>query len=207
MLGERMFPDEIKGTNVLLGYDDLLSLVLKYGNFITCPSALMRTAVFKKDLGGWNGRDFGYSADLDLWLRAARKAPVGFIAKPLMSYRASDVSFSVALQKVRTVRHAIFKVIEAHYVPASADSVARWNVKFLEAKDSALICFNLMKKGEPLPSVVEKLSMSDNLRALATSSFHRHFALRIFAIRIFATLYRFGFLRSLLRRSISRIQA
>jgi len=142
--GRRFIPAEFGGKNALLNYEDMLSLVLKYGNFITCPSAMMKSAVFLNELGGWNGAEFGSSADLDLWLRAARHGRVGFIAHSLMRYRVSEFSYSVHLQKVRTIRHPMFKAIEAHLAAAGERVDAKWDFKFLEAKDTAFVCMNHM---------------------------------------------------------------
>lgn len=39
VIGKRLYPSELADNELsVLSFDDLLSLVLKYGNFITCPS-------------------------------------------------------------------------------------------------------------------------------------------------------------------------
>lgn len=204
--GERFFPRELRGTNVILNFEDLRSLVVKYGNFITCPSALMRSHVVGFELRGWNGKDFGSSADLDLWLRVAQRAAVGFISKPLMRYRISEHSFSVALQKVRTVRHPMFKVIESH-LDGELDPITKWRMRFLEAKDASLVALNHMKRNESLDVTRPRLSIGNYVLAFAHSDFHRRFAFRMAAIGIFERLYGIGACRPLISGVIARVKA
>lgn len=204
--GERYRPEELRLANVKLSHADLLRLVAKYGNFITCPSALMKADVFREQLGGWNGAEFGSSADLDLWIRASQRAPIGFIAAPLMRYRVSEHSFSVGMQKVRTTRHPLFKVLERHLGEIANDRSVQRDLRFLEAKDAALVCLNHMKRGEPVDLRV-RLSLADYGRALVNSRYQRRFAVRMAAIGFFEKIYGLRPLRPLVSGFIARVRA
>ncbi|MEK7357425.1 MAG: glycosyltransferase, partial [Bdellovibrionota bacterium] len=206
VVGERYRPDELRSSNVILDHGDLLKLVAKYGNFLTCPSALMRADTFGGVLGGWNGPEFASSADLDLWIRASLRGPIGFMTAPLMQYRVSEVSFSVAMQKVRTTRHPLFKVLDHHLRELSDDPEVQRNLKFLEAKDAALVCMNHMKRGEDVEARM-RLSLAEYAQALLDSRYQRRFAIRMAAIGLFEKLYGLNSLKPLISAVFARVRA
>jgi glycosyltransferase involved in cell wall biosynthesis len=214
--GERFLPEELSVTaESELNSAELFRLVLKYGNFLTCPSALMRTSVFRDQLKGWRGLEYGSSADLDLWLRASEAGNVGFLRAPLMNYRISRWSFSVALSKVRVTAHPMLKVIADHLerrqsmANSAIDSNDLWNWRFLQMKDAAFLKLNRLKLGSKLPTSVESgahLCVSEFSRAIVRSRFHRRFALRMSAIEVLDLLARFPGLRTPVKSLVSRIK-
>jgi glycosyltransferase involved in cell wall biosynthesis len=148
-LGQRFVPKELKkqeATN--LDKRELIHLVLKYGNFITCPSVVARTTIYKDKIKSWNVEEFKTSADLDVWLRMSCEGKVLFLNQPLMSYRESTASLSFNLFTKRTHRHDLFlvldKIIENKDLNLiNIDDIN--NYKFLEFKDNALRSFNIIR--------------------------------------------------------------
>ena len=89
----------------------LFKAILKRGNFIVCPSAMLRTDVLKNEIQRWRGELFRSSADLDVWLRIASSHYVAFLKEPLMKYRVDNKQFSNQV-RLRTTRSDFFLVTD-----------------------------------------------------------------------------------------------
>lgn len=106
------FPKDIMQlTPIKIEYIDLLKLVMKHFNFLVCPTAMVRSRIYKIDIKEWRGDNFGSSSDLDVWLRIARNYSVGLIPKRLMSYRIGHQQYSYKVRH-QTEASNFFKVIE-----------------------------------------------------------------------------------------------
>ena len=155
VIGERFLPPATsKKTYDVYDYFSLLDAVTRYGNFVTCPSVIARTDVYKNKIKNWNGTQFKTSADLDVWLRLAKEGNFAFLRKPLILYREAVDSYSYNLKKVRTVRHDIFPVLEFHLKSVGINPQENSNFSFLELKDEALRTYNILRSGadkEELP--------------------------------------------------------
>ncbi len=68
-------------------------------NLVPTPTAVVRT-VLQKKLGGYR-KDLPHTGDMELWLRLAAHAPVGFIRTPQAVYRrhGSNMSLSYSAQR------------------------------------------------------------------------------------------------------------
>lgn len=114
--GERFLPKALvkhqtQDDYLVLDHDRFISLVYQYGNFITSPSVMFRSGFLKNTIKAFNGTQFKTSADLDVWFRVVASGCLGFINKPLMSYRLSPASYSYNLARVRTQDHDLFLVL------------------------------------------------------------------------------------------------
>lgn len=89
----------------------LIKAILRRGNFVVCPSAMVRTQVYKDEILRWRGDLFRSSADLDVWLRIARTHSVAFLNEPLMRYRVDSNQFSSTV-RLRTERADFFLVMD-----------------------------------------------------------------------------------------------
>ncbi|HXH73868.1 MAG TPA: glycosyltransferase family 2 protein [Bacteriovoracaceae bacterium] len=162
VMGERFLPPFLKKQKLnFMSYRELLQHSLNYANFITCPSAIVRSYVYKDIICTWNGRDFRTSADLDVWLRISKIGLVCFNSSPLMRYRVGSTSFSFRLAKVRVKRHELFLVLEK-YLHESLDWLPESSLddyRFLNMKDEAFRIINSYKNKAdfkllgPLPPV------------------------------------------------------
>lgn len=156
IIGERFLPPAQSQNDFdLYDYRSLLKAVTRFGNFITCPSVIAKTDVYKNKIKNWNGAEFKTSADLDVWLRLAQEGKFAFLRKPLILYREAVDSYSYNLKKVRVVRHDIFPVLEAHFKKSGVEPQFDHYFNFLEFKDRALRTYNIVrsKSEAPLPQL------------------------------------------------------
>jgi len=122
----------------IYNFDEIFKMILKYGNFLICPSAMVRTEIYKQEIGMWDGVCYATSADLDVWLRILKKHSIGIINEPLMNYRVSHYSYSYNYKRLIRGRHDIFLVLD-NYISGFAknriDSKDGNNYKLLLIKD------------------------------------------------------------------------
>lgn len=169
-IGERFFPKELKKGGVsFLNHQQLLSLICRYGNVVTCPSVMVRSSIYKNEIKNWNGALFRTSADLDVWLRISKLGDFAFIGKPLIKYRASIESLSFNMKKVRTYRHDFFLVLDAYKDSLSRDY--KKNVKFLELKDISLRKLNCIKSGGSIDEDID-IFAPEFMRVALSSRWH-----------------------------------
>jgi glycosyltransferase involved in cell wall biosynthesis len=166
LLSTRFHPSELqKELYTQIEFNQLYSMVFKYSNFITCPSVVVKTSVFKNEIKNWNGTKFKTSADLDVWLRVAEFGSIISINKVLIYYRFSTASYSFRIAKKRTQKHDLFIVLDYYKNKyPTLFSLNQNNYEFLERKDFALVALNKMR-------AKEKLSRSD----LYNLNFHSFF--------------------------------
>lgn len=157
--GERFLPPLLRGrTQAEFRFEDLLRLVLKFGNFVTCPSVMARSTIYRDVIGKFRGELFGTSADLDVWLRFAKAGRFGLLPAPLMRYRVSQSSYTVRETKRRFTEHDLLKVLR-HYVSDPVDGLklsardTRY-LQFHELKDAAARRLNILlgfRRDIPMP--------------------------------------------------------
>jgi glycosyltransferase involved in cell wall biosynthesis len=116
-----ILPAKIVG-DTLYTYRELLPVVLEQGDFLLCPSAMIRAEIYKK-LAPFRFDQFGHASDLDMWLRVAQIGPVIIINESLLKYRMSRTQWSFTLQ-ARTNEEDGFSVMDFHI----AESGTRWNL-------------------------------------------------------------------------------
>jgi glycosyltransferase involved in cell wall biosynthesis len=135
----------------VFNFQQVLRTVLKIGNFMIFPSAMVRTEIYKNEIKAWNATEFSTAADLDVWLRIAEKHSLGFINRPLMRYRVSPSSYSYNFLRLKTIRDTMFLVLD-FYIKKYAGSVIgpkeMADYRLLLLKDDTSIAINLLIKGE-----------------------------------------------------------
>lgn len=140
----------VKQDACIYQFTELIKAVLERSNFLICPSAMVRTAIYQQEIVNWRGDLFGSSADLDVWLRIASKHPIAILNEPLMRYRIDSKQYSNAV-RLRTERPDIFRVLE-HYLAQpeveAALSSADWrHYRELEINDQVWRAINLFTTG------------------------------------------------------------
>lgn len=166
IVGERFVPPDIRKCDSYIFENqlDLFRMVLKYGNFITCPSVMGHTDIFREKIRIWNGSEFKTSADLDVWLRFAAFAKFGFITKPLMKYRLSETSYSYNLALTRTEPHDLFLVLDSYLsklsIANALTNTDKDHYAFLLFKDYVNRSINLFIQGAPVLEGVTLMSPS-----------------------------------------------
>lgn len=145
-LGYARIPTLFKNETNVYHFSELLTNILKYSNFLICPSAMVKTKVYKNDIMGWRGNLFNSSADLDVWLRIALHYAIGIIPKPLMHYRLSHSQWSEKLRR-NINRSDFFQVIdfylEQDFVKPMITKVDLINYQNLERRDRVMRAVNL----------------------------------------------------------------
>lgn len=140
------------GAGGLYDFSSVFKAALRNGNFLFCPTALVRTRIYRDEIKTWDGARFGSSADLDVWFRILLKHPVGIINEPLLKYRVSSASYSYTASRAKTGPHDMLRVFD-HYVNGCAKAIL--GPEDLAAYSSLLLndnvnrAFNLAVLGKP----------------------------------------------------------
>lgn len=87
--------DTAGAPSAVMGGDDFVRLCVEAGanNVVPTPTAIVRTRLLKQ-VGGYRA-DLPHSGDLELWLRLAAHAPVGFVKADLAVYRRHCANMSL----------------------------------------------------------------------------------------------------------------
>jgi cellulose synthase/poly-beta-1,6-N-acetylglucosamine synthase-like glycosyltransferase len=103
-------PPEIE-TAELLPYPLVLNAILRHqSSFLPTPSALVRSDVYA-ELGPY-ALDYELRGDLDMWLRIARRHPLGLIREHLLDYRVGIHNESRRYAYLRTEPDLFYTVID-----------------------------------------------------------------------------------------------
>jgi hypothetical protein len=81
----------LKKKNDNFNYDEniILKFLVKDYNFLLCPTAMVRTNIYKSEIKNFRHKLYKNSSDLDCWLRILKNSYIGVIKKNLISYRIS----------------------------------------------------------------------------------------------------------------------
>ncbi|WP_339891694.1 glycosyltransferase family 2 protein [Neptuniibacter pectenicola] len=134
----------------------LFKEALKHGNFIVCPSVLMRLKVVKENALCWNEEGFKHSSDLDLWLKLSGFGCFYYLNKKLINYRISEHSFSYHANRSYIQQHDIISVFE-FYLDLLSEQLSffdRLNFRFFKFRDQVSRVKNRLISGV-------KISLSD----------------------------------------------
>ncbi|MEI7529966.1 MAG: glycosyltransferase, partial [Elusimicrobiota bacterium] len=179
-IGRRRIPAELPaGGGRAFSFDEIFRTVLRRGNYLTFPTALVRTSVYRDEIRAWNGGKYRTSADLDVWLRIAEKHSIGLIDEPLLNYRVSTVSFSYTYSRLRTQRQDMFLVLEDYVKKYSGrlDAGAREDYRLLSLKDDISVAINhIIRNEQPqarlrLRGIFAVKNVLGSLRSLAQLKF------------------------------------
>ena len=140
-IGRLELPRPLRG-NRALGYTELLNGLLTYKNvFLRCPTALVRTSVYR-ELGGYDQERFRNTSDLEMWLRIARSYPIGVLEEHMLLYRRGHGSSSERYHRRRTAPNRTFAILDlelASWGRAKATETALKAYEAHRAEDS-LFC-------------------------------------------------------------------
>jgi glycosyltransferase involved in cell wall biosynthesis len=150
IFGHILIPSDIRQKGPIYNFREIFRSILKNSNFLICPSAMVRTAVYKQKIVSWRSWLFKSSADLDVWLRILLQGPIGILPARLMRYRVSSVQGSA---KVRlAVDRSDFLMVLDFYM--ATDEVKCFilksdlrNQRALERRDQIMRSINLLISG------------------------------------------------------------
>jgi glycosyltransferase involved in cell wall biosynthesis len=81
--------------------EECLHRLLVEGNFICCPSVMMRSEALS-EMGDFDAR-LPYTTDYEMWLRFAGRYGVGYLAQPLIDYRVHTAQETARFRNRREV--------------------------------------------------------------------------------------------------------
>lgn len=111
--GRLQIPAEVRGAKPL-EYRVVFNALLKYKNrFLACPSCMVRASVHR-DVGGYRDDEFRNSSDLDMWLRIARRYPIGILEEYLLRYRQGHGSSAQRYHHLRAEPERFFRIMDGH---------------------------------------------------------------------------------------------
>jgi len=93
---------------------EMLKNILKVGNFIICPSLMIKTEIYKNKVKRYKFENFKTASDFDLYFRVCEYGKFGIILKPLMNYRHALSSYSFR-NRITTTRSDGSYVLEYYY--------------------------------------------------------------------------------------------
>ena len=149
-IGGSKLPAKLRRKRVFR-YPEIFFSILEKGNFLVCPSSMVRGKLYK-ELAPFNGERFGTSADLDMWLRILEKGPIAVLDEKLMNYRVSTTHGSYQWPFVRTEEADFFKVMDYHLsVKSGVMDIPRSvldKYEFQRSLDKIVRAINHLNKGE-----------------------------------------------------------
>jgi glycosyltransferase involved in cell wall biosynthesis len=111
--GRMVLPREVRGDRPL-DYPTVLNALLSYKNrFLVCPTAMVRTAVHR-DVGVYLQSRYRNTADLEMWLRIARRHPIAVLETHLMKYRHCHGNSSQRYHRLRTAPENFFIILDEY---------------------------------------------------------------------------------------------
>jgi glycosyltransferase involved in cell wall biosynthesis len=150
IIGQSKLPAKLRGKRVF-HYPEIFSNILEKGNFLMCPSSMVRGKLYK-ELAPFDVDRFGTSADLDMWLRILEKGPIAVLDEKLMSYRFSTTHGSYQWRFFRTEEADFFKVMDYHLsLNSSVLGIPRSvlnKYEFLRSLDKIMRAISHLNKGE-----------------------------------------------------------
>ena len=97
-----------------LDYPIILNTLLTHKNrFLRGPSSMVRASVYQ-DIGVYWEKEFGIASDLEMWVRIARKYPIGILEEYLFSYRYGHGNSSQRYAHLRTEPERYFMVMDLY---------------------------------------------------------------------------------------------
>jgi len=130
IIGESHFPIELNNAEIH-SFHDIFESTLKNMNFLMCPSAMVRSNLYK-ELMPFNVEEFRTSADLDMWLRILETHPIVILQEKLMNYRFSFDHGSYQIACLRTERADFFEVTEYYLsknnITVSAETLKKYEL-------------------------------------------------------------------------------
>lgn len=150
IIGQSKLPAKLRRKRVF-HYPEIFFSILEKGNFLVCPSSMVRGKLYK-ELAPFDIQRFGTSADLDMWLRILEKGPIAVLDEKLMSYRVSATHGSYQWPFVRTEEADFFRVMDYYLsVRSGIMDIPRGvldTYEFQRSLDKIVRAINHLNKGE-----------------------------------------------------------
>jgi glycosyltransferase involved in cell wall biosynthesis len=111
--GRLVLPSDLRG-RALLHYADVLEGLLRHKNhFLMCPGAMVRASAYR-EVGTYRQERFRNTSDLEMWLRIARRFPLGLLEEYLFRYRHFPNQSSRRYHYLRTTPENHFTIVDLY---------------------------------------------------------------------------------------------
>src|SRR6266851_125371 len=111
--GRLEIPQQVRG-GCPLPYATVFNALLKYKNtFLTCPSSMVRASAYR-DVGVYRDAEFRNTSDMEMWLRIARKYPIGVLEEYLFRYRYGHGNSAQRYRRLRTDPERYFRIMDLY---------------------------------------------------------------------------------------------
>jgi hypothetical protein len=118
--GRIELPRELRGGGPF-DYPTILNCLLTYKNpFLRCPSSMVRASVYA-EVGVYRDEEFKNTSDLEMWLRIARRYPIGILDEHLFRYRRGISSSSERYHHLRTEPSRLFPIMDSYLAESGLD--------------------------------------------------------------------------------------
>jgi glycosyltransferase involved in cell wall biosynthesis len=104
-------PPELQAGRALDHRTVVNALLTNMNRFLRCPSVMLRAASLR-EMGPFDEREYGGSADLDMWLRIAWRGHLSILDEYLLAYRIGHGNDSETLHRLRTDPRRYLEVME-----------------------------------------------------------------------------------------------
>lgn len=168
IIGNFKLPKELKKIKIY-NFIEIFKALLKYGNtFILTPTFMAKREVFEK-VGMFNENEFRTSADLEMWLRIAKKYPIGILDEKLVNWRTGGGGKKY--QRICTKRADFFKVMDYYLEDKSylnkVDKKSLRQYEYQKSFDDTFRAMNFLIKGEEekAKEIINKKATFEDFRA------------------------------------------
>ena len=142
--GRLSIPAEL-GKLPYLDFPTVLNGVLKYKNrFLPTPGAMVRASIYR-ELGTFRGEDFKIASDFEMWLRIARRYPIGILSEYLFSYRHGHENSSQIYYRVRSEPEKHFLILDQYLAEGGRELALPEAIRAYEAhraEDNLMVAIN-----------------------------------------------------------------
>ena len=149
--GRLALPPDVPGDRPL-DYELILNALLTHKNrFLRCPTAMVRASVYR-DVGVYRADEFHIIADEEMWLRIARRYPIGILGAHLLRYRHFHGNATQAYHHLRTEPEIHFRILDEYLVAGGQTLATRQALAAHEAhraEDRLMIAVNHYIAGAP----------------------------------------------------------
>lgn len=114
-----VLPPPVRGERPL-DHATVLNTLLSYKNrFLVCPTAMVRASVHR-DVGLYDQKKYRNTADLEMWMRIARRHPIAVLESHLMKYRHFHGNSSQRYHRLRTEPENFFVIVDEYLAGGDA---------------------------------------------------------------------------------------
>lgn len=148
--GRLTVPPEIRA-RTSLDYATVLNGILTHKNrFLPTPGAMVRSAVYR-EVGPYRGDQYRIAADMEMWLRIARRHDLGLLHEYLFSYRHGHENASQTYYRLRTEPERHFVILDEHLAAGGRALAAAPALRAHEAhraEDGLMVAINHYIRGD-----------------------------------------------------------